>query len=171
MKNETRVKIGKILFVFFIMLIIGFTITAIYLKQFITHTTETYTVTTYLPEAPFSDSLLMDYIDNLNPTFPEYVYAQARLESGNYTSNVFIENNNLFGMTTVGNRTTTAIGSNHGFAVYYNWRESVLDYLIYQFLYMGDKTEDEYLQHLTKYYATDSLYIFKIKNIAEDYKP
>lgn len=46
----------------------------------------------------FTKDKLIEKIKKLNFRFPHIVYAQAILESGNFTSQVFKENNNMFGM-------------------------------------------------------------------------
>jgi uncharacterized FlgJ-related protein len=54
----------------------------------------------------FSEDLLKEYILELNLRFPEVVLAQAKLESGNFTSRAFREQNNLFGMHVARSRPT-----------------------------------------------------------------
>ncbi len=123
----------------------------------------------YEKDTTFSEIELVHYLEQLKVKYPDIVYAQARLETGNFKSPIFILNNNLFGMTTIGNRPTTSIGSRYGFAYFNTWRNSVLDYLIYQCLYLKDKTYEEYLYYLDTVYAEDPNYVNKIKNIAEEY--
>lgn len=129
------------------------------------------TITTnYEQDTTFSEVALVHYLEELNIKYPDIVYAQTKLESGNFNSPLFKLNNNLFGMTTIGNRPTTCKGSKYGFAYFNTWKDSVLDYLIYQCLYLNDKTYEEYLQYLDSVYAEDEEYINKIKNIAAEYK-
>ena len=119
-------------------------------------------------EAP-DELVLIRYLESLRIMYPDIVYAQIMLETGRLTSLVYKENNNLFGMRTVRNRITTSIGSNMGYAVYNNWKESVLDYAIYQLLYLKDKDRVEYLDYLDKVYAEDPDYIKKINLISKEY--
>ena len=58
---------------------------------------------------------------------PYIVYAQAMIESNNFQSKIYRENNNMFGMKMPERRATLAIGINKGHAVYRNWRECVID--------------------------------------------
>ncbi len=125
--------------------------------------------TNYEQDTTFSEIELVHYLEKLNVKYPDIVYAQAKLESGHFNSPVFKLNNNLFGMTTIGNRPTTSIGSRYGFAYFNTWRDSVLDYVIYQCLYLKDKSYEEYLYYLDTVYAEDPNYIIKIKNIVEEY--
>lgn len=126
--------------------------------------------TNYEQDTTFSEIELVHYLEKLNVKYPDIVYAQARLESGNFNSAIFKLNNNLFGMTTIGNRPTTSIGSRHGFAYFNTWRDSVLDYVIYQCLYLKNKSYEEYLHYLGTVYAEDELYINKVHTIANEYK-
>lgn len=127
-------------------------------------------ITNYEQDTTFSEVALVHYLEELNIKYPDIVYAQAKLESGNFNSPLFKLNNNLFGMTTISNRPTTCKGSKYGFAYFNTWKDSTLDYLIYQCLYLNDKTYEEYLQYLDSVYAEDEEYINKIKNIAAEYE-
>ena len=60
------------------------------------------------------------------------VLRQSLLETGNYTSTICKENNNLFGMKLAKIRNTTAIGENRNHAKYTHWIESIKDYKLYQ---------------------------------------
>jgi uncharacterized FlgJ-related protein len=109
------------------------------------------------------------YLKQINVKFPEIVYAQTVLETGNYKSNICYENNNICGMKVSAKRPTTAIGSKNGHAYYRTWQESLLDYALYQAYYFSHvKTVDEYLDSLRNY-AEDTTYIAKIKQIARQF--
>lgn len=115
----------------------------------------------------FSEELLLEYIFELNLKFPEIVFAQAKLESGNFSSPIFKENHNLFGMKVAKTRPTTALGVRRNHAYYNNWRASVLDYALYQAAFLRKiKSEDEYYDYLSRSYAEDPNYIGKVKNIS-----
>ena len=109
------------------------------------------------------------YLKQINIKFPEIVYAQTVLETGNYKSSICYENNNLCGMKISTKRPTVAIGSRNGYALYKTWQESIIDYALYQAYYFDDvKTVEEYLDSLSNY-AEDSSYIAKIKVIAKQF--
>lgn len=110
----------------------------------------------------FSKENMMRLMYNLKIAHPDIVMAQAIIESGNFKSNIFKENNNLFGMKMPEYRKTTAIGINRGHAVYRNWRESVIDYALWQGKRARYSTTNQYLRRLRSY-ATDPNYIKKIK--------
>lgn len=112
----------------------------------------------------FEDELLTE-IYNLRIQHPYIVFAQAVLETGNFTSDVFKENNNLFGMKLPASRPTTAIKANKGHAVYQNWRECLIDYAIWQSIYARNLSEEEYFNKLRAIYAQDIQYIEKVNKI------
>jgi len=114
----------------------------------------------------FTKERLIQKLIDLNVNFPYIIYAQAELESGNFKSIMFIENNNLFGLKEAKQRPTTSKGTRNNHAYYDTWEESVLDYTLYQSSYLrGLKTEEQYLNYLGKNYAEDIKYIQKIKTI------
>lgn len=116
----------------------------------------------------FNQEKLIKYLKTLNIKYPHIVIAQAMLETNNFNSRIFIENNNLFGMKVATIRPTTNKGEQHGHAFYENWRESVLDYALYSATYLKNiKTEDEYFNYLSQYYAEDTNYIIKLKKIID----
>lgn len=110
------------------------------------------------------------YIAKLHLSFPEIVYQQTVLESGHYTSNVFKTMHNLTGMKVSGGRPTLGRNNGNQFAEYDNWKESLVDYALWQAAYTRDiKTSKEYYEFLDKIYcARDSggtKYSTKLKQI------
>lgn len=102
----------------------------------------------------FTEEKFIALIKELNMKFPHIVYAQARIESGNFKSAVFRQNNNLFGMREARVRVNTAKGTNLNHAYYDNWKESVYDYAFYQCRYMSNAdSEAEYYAALDASYA------------------
>jgi len=113
----------------------------------------------------FSEEKLISLMKELNIKFPYIVIAQAKIESANYTSRIFRENNNLFGMREARVRIHTAQGTQYNHAYYNTWRESVYDYAFYQCRYLSDiNTEEEYLRCLGKSYAEAPNYVSALKN-------
>lgn len=111
----------------------------------------------------FTRDKLKNYLEQLNVKYPDVVMAQAEIESGHFTSKLFRENNNMFGMKISTSRPTTQNGEQNGYAYYNTWRESVLDYAMYSACYLNKiQTKKEYLQYLGKNYAEDSCYVQKI---------
>ena len=120
-------------------------------------------------ENEFNEEKLKEYIIGLNIKFPHIVFAQAKLESGYFKSNIFKENNNLFGMKIATRRPTTNKGENRGHAAFDSWKESVVDYAFYQARYLGDiRTEAEYIQYLKANYAEDPGYVKKVIKLSKN---
>lgn len=90
----------------------------------------------------------------------EIVYAQAILETGNFTSNLCIKHNNLFGLYD---------SKNHTYFKYNHWVESVKDY---KNKIQNRYKEGENYYHFLKRikYATATNYISTLKQIVNDQK-
>ena len=115
----------------------------------------------------FSLELFEELLSLHEVPYADYIVRQAILETGNFTSAIFLENNNLLGMKHPRVRPTTSLGSNRGHAVYFNWVESVEDYLLWLRYYKdrGWDTQD-YFRFLRKVgYAEDPYYIYKLQNL------
>lgn len=69
--------------------------------------------------------------NGFTPEMVKMVFSQAAFETGNFTSEIFKENKNLFGMKLAKVRKTTAIGEARGHAVYRTWEDSIKDYWLY----------------------------------------
>lgn len=111
----------------------------------------------------FSREKLRAYILQLNIRYPYIVMAQAEIETGHFTSQIFKENHNLFGMKVATRRPTTNKGEENGHAYYDNWKESVVDYAFYSAQYLSEiKTEKSYLEYLRQSYAEDTSYVSQI---------
>ena len=122
------------------------------------------------PDNKFSEDKLYKFIKSLNIRFPHIVMAQAVIETGSFTSNMFKAHNNLFGMTCPNRRPTTNIGEVSGYAKFENWKQSVIDYALFQAAYMSEiRTEADYFSYIGRNYAHDSSYVEKVKKIADRY--
>ena len=117
---------------------------------------------------PFSEEALVEQIEKLNFRFPEIVLAQATQETNTFTSNLFRENNNLFGMREAKVRANLAAGTNRSHAYYDNWEDSVIDYALYYSTYLHKlKTEQAYYAYLREHYAEDVNYVTRLKQIVQ----
>lgn len=122
-------------------------------------------------KSEFSKEAVVEELKRLNVKYPHIVLAQALIESGHFQSNIFRSNNNLFGMKEAKQRTTTARGTNLGHAYYDTWKESILDYAIFQSAYLRDlKTEEQYLSYLGANYAEASNYEVAVMNMVKNEK-
>jgi hypothetical protein len=119
----------------------------------------------------FSSDTLIYMLKELNVKFPHIVLAQSIVETGHWTSKIFLENNNLFGMKEAYVRVHTAKGTQYGHAYYENWEESVYDYAFYQCRYLGAiRTEAGYFNYLSHSYAEAPNYINILKQVIVDEK-
>lgn len=103
---------------------------------------------------PDSNSLSMALV-YYNVQFPEVVYAQAILETGNFTSNVCRYYHNLFGLWN---------SSTKDYYKFEHWSESILAYKM--FIQNKYKPPENYFLFLQRIgYAEDSMYIDKLQII------
>jgi uncharacterized FlgJ-related protein len=101
----------------------------------------------------------IEEISKLNFKYPHIVLAQAILETGNYESKIFKENNNLFGMKEARVRLNLAKGTQHGHAYYDDWKESLTDYALWYSTYASKcKNEKQLYKLLNKQYAEAKYY-------------
>jgi uncharacterized FlgJ-related protein len=118
-------------------------------------------------DLPFNEANLMIVIKRFGIRFSDIVIAQAKLETGNFTSKSFIKYNNLFGMKLPKSRLTVATGETYGHARYDHWTYSVMDYALFQSSFARKiRTRDGYLSYLRSNYAEDGSYVDKIVNIS-----
>jgi uncharacterized FlgJ-related protein len=117
-------------------------------------------------EMPFSTTNMLKVMKEIGIVYPDIVMAQAKIETGHFTSKVFKENHNLFGMKLPKQRSTTAIGEQHNHAEYTSWRQSVVDYKLWQDRVLTKvKSKRAYLKYLHKNYATNKKYVTLIKQM------
>jgi hypothetical protein len=123
----------------------------------------------------FSEKNLKHLIKVLNIQHPDIVYAQAILESGNFQSELFLRNNNLFGMGVPSNRRMLTVDTKGKFSDYKanhleGWQLSVIDYALWQDTYAHFLEREQYLDYLGSVYAEDPFYVTKIIKIVENYE-
>ena len=110
-------------------------------------------------EYHLKDSIL-DYMKSINLSNINVVYSQALIESGHFTSNVFIENNNMFGMKKAYYRPHFQEDyENRGYAVYQNWKRSIDDYALLQAWSYKNLSNSEYIDKLHRIYAESDKYL------------
>lgn len=106
--------------------------------------------------------------------YPDVVFAQAVVESAHFSSNVFKNENNLFGMKHPKRRETLSEGKGDtGYASYDDWTFSVEDYKLWQlsmFKKKEYKTKTEYLALLGRVYAEDPRYIKTLNKVMLDHQ-
>jgi len=123
---------------------------------------------------PFSEELLIKCLEYEGVKYPDIVLLQSRLETGFYSSDIFLNANNLFGMRYPRRRPTVATGTYKEHAKYAHWSDSVIDYVLWQEYYQsrGYRIEDggdndSYLVFLKCIpYAQDPRYISKLVTLS-----
>ena len=127
--------------------------------------------TTIVTTIPFSENALVEQLNKCNVKYPHIVLAQAKLESNNFTSQVFKQNNNLFGMRKARRRITSSQSEKNTYAYYRDWVDCVYDYAMYQSEVMCSvSNEDEYFIKLGERYAEDPMYVSKLKGMIKTNK-
>lgn len=160
----------QMLFTLFI-LILGFTTGYLFAGRSVKKTSKERPVMVMDDRDTFTVEKFKQTLKDLNVRYPHIVYAQAVLETGHFHSMVFRYNNNLFGMKEARQRATTNKGADLGYAMYHHWKESVLDYALYQCAYLSRiNSEDKYYRYLSENYAGDKRYMHELKQIAQTFK-
>ncbi len=93
------------------------------------------------------------------------VFAQGRLETGNFTSILCLQHNNLFGMRKPLRRQTTALGkTDNNYAAYATWYDCVKDVTLFQQWYLErGRDMSNYFEFLKEIgYAEDPAYLNKL---------
>jgi flagellum-specific peptidoglycan hydrolase FlgJ len=113
--------------------------------------------------------VLYEQINELKIKFPDIVFAQAVLESGHFQSQLFINQNNLFGMKAPKRRETTAVNKGkQGYALYDTWTSSLYDYQLWQQSMLKNRentTRSQYFALLGRVYASDKKYVSSLKRV------
>lgn len=116
----------------------------------------------------FCRDSVYSYMVRIGMRYPDVVYRQALLECG-FSSDLFKNANNLFGMRMPGVRKTTAIGKYKGYAKFSSWKESINDYKLYQDAYLSKaKTKEEYYRLLDKNYGATGNYSRTLKKMSDE---
>jgi hypothetical protein len=121
-------------------------------------------------DEPFSEDLLKKCLYYERIRYQDIVLLQAQLETGNFTSDIFLNGHNCFGMKYPDRRPTVATGIYKEHAQYNYWFESVIDYALWQEWYMslgyrieGNNDSSFYLVFLNCVrYARDPRYVSKL---------
>lgn len=100
---------------------------------------------------------LKEALEYYNIKYPKVVYAQARLETGNFTSRVYIDNNNLFGLYD---------SKNKEYYKFDYWWESILAYSNSIQNKYNDGDYYKFLEDIN--YAKDPKYISKLQELIKE---
>ena len=103
---------------------------------------------------PFSEKNLGQELKNQGVMYPDVAMAQSMLETGYFKSDIFLDNNNLFGMRQPRQRQTLSKGPNRGHASFNNWQDSVKDYKMWQdYNKLSNLSKDQYIAKLNRIYC------------------
>jgi hypothetical protein len=128
-----------------------------------------------IKDQPFSEDLLKKCIYYERIKYQDVVFLQSQLETGYYTSDIFLNAHNCFGMRFPTRRPTVATGSYKEHAQYSHWYDSVIDYGLWQQWYLsrgyrieGSDDDTLYLVFLIcVHYATDPRYVSKLVEMSQ----
>lgn len=102
----------------------------------------------------FSIELLKQELKNQGVKFPEIVFAQAKLETGNFKADIFLVKKNLF-----------AFRSKKAYITYMTWKESVTAYKKFQDKYYKGGDYYSFLKKIG--YAEDTSYLKKVRECVQ----
>ena len=118
----------------------------------------------------FTEENLKLKLEELCVMHVDVVMQQAKHETGNFNSELFLNANNLFGMKVAYVRPRLQRGNykigTQVYAKYNTWEESVIDYALWQAtLCYTSMDQNDYYDYLGRVYATDKHYVKKLKRI------
>ncbi len=102
---------------------------------------------------PTDSSVLVELVKN-KCVLASVAIAQARIESGNYTSDIAVNNKNLFGIKV--HKCKYVSGERKGHATFASYKDNIACYCGIQ---------QRYLNKIDKAYAEDPLYLQKVKSM------
>jgi hypothetical protein len=103
---------------------------------------------------PFSEKNLAQELKKQGVMYPDVAMAQSMLETGHFKSDIFLDNNNLFGMKHPRQRQTLSKGPNRGHASFDKWQDSVRDYKMWQdYNKLSNLSKDQYIAKLNRIYC------------------
>ena len=124
-------------------------------------------------EQLLSQDKIINLLKKHNVRYPYIALAQAYVETNLGRTGVGVPNKNLFGMRPAKQRSTLSVGEENGFAVFDNWKESVLDYTLWQDAVFGvnsNISEEQYYTVLDQIYCQgNNTYSQSVKKIINKY--
>ncbi|MES2620856.1 MAG: glucosaminidase domain-containing protein [Bacteroidota bacterium] len=112
-----------------------------------------YTHTIINDIVPTDSSVLSELVKNKS-VLASVAVAQARIESANYTSDMAVNNKNLFGIKV--HKCKYVTGKRNGHATFASFRDNIACYC---------EIQHRYLRKIDGSYAEDSLYCQKVKEM------
>lgn len=120
-----------------------------------------------------NDSFSIDnfkvYLKQINAPHAHIIYSIAKHESG-FRSELFVYNNNLFGMRRPNVRPNKSIQEGQRWAKFEHWTHSVDDFILYmQYTGVSNSSEKQFLNHIDRNYAMRSGYQNTLKKYFQEY--
>mgnify|MGYP000114614940 CR=1 FL=1 len=116
----------------------------------------------YLDTLQFTEANLAMVIDHFDIWYPQIALKQAKLETGDFTSDIFKDNNNLFGFRVFGSWKGKEMPfKNRGHLVFPHWTKSVEHYKMWQKKNYNQKTYLQFLKRVGYAEATNYTEILK----------
>lgn len=116
--------------------------------------------TSFLRSAELNDSILYLALVHYNVKYPKAVLAQAKLESGNYTSSHCKNGNNFLGLYN---------SKKKKYFAFSHWTECIEAYK--DMIEYKHRDGEDYYDFLVRiHYAEDSSYVYKVKRIENSLK-
>lgn len=117
----------------------------------------------------FSVENFKAYLEQIDAPHAHVIYSIAKHESG-FRSELFINNNNLFGMRRPNTRPNKSIQQGQRWAKFEHWTHSVDDFILYmQYTGMDDASEQRFLSHIDRNYAMRNGYGQTLKKYYSEY--
>ena len=113
------------------------------------------------------DSVFIEVL-SMKLEHPTIVISQVILESNHMRSELFVQNNNMFGMKQSGQRATTSTVIVGGYKYYEDWRESLIDYALLQMAYYKGLSREEYFAKLSRVYASADKYTETLRKVEKN---
>lgn len=112
-------------------------------------------LTSYTSDAQTLRDDIKKYVYKLGFKYPDIVYQQFKIESASGKSNLAVNYNNLTGMKFPTVRLTTSIGkTKSGFAIYGDWRDSIIDRLLLDYYSQWNNlSREDYLNKMRTIYC------------------
>ncbi|MEY2869804.1 MAG: Sphingomonas phage [Bacteroidota bacterium] len=111
------------------------------------------------------------FINEVGIKYPDLVFAKAVLESGHFKSKLFLNKNNLFGMKKAMRRSTLGQGNANEYAYFKSIEESIIDYKLYQMLFIDEvSSKEEYLRLIAKSYSGNKNYETLVLQVLDSLK-
>lgn len=109
------------------------------------------------------------YLKQINAPHAHIIYSIAKHECG-FRSDLFVNNNNLFGMRRPNVRPNKSIQEGQRWAKFEHWTHSVDDFILYmQYTGILNSSEKQFLNHIDKNYAMRSGYQNTLKKYFQEY--